>query len=458
MAAPCRERSRAPGEAWAEVVRRNVRGARGRSRALTEVEVPRSGPARRPAAPGPRRDAPDVRAARHPPSSRAAATTLPVSAFPPTAPGPRARAATRSAPSPGTSRCGSPTLCVQCNFCSMVCPHAAIRRRSSPRSSSRARPAGLPLGARDVRAPRSRASRYAVQVAPEDCTGCGLCIEVCPAKDRTQPAPQGARLESRSPPRRRPSARLRLLRVAPFGLPRRGPGRQALAALRCRSSSSRGPARAAARRRTSAPHAALRRPAPGGQRHGLLVDLRRQPPDHAVHGRTPTAAGPRGPTRSSRTTRSSGSGCAWRSTPGDAAPGLLARYAPRCRVADALVDALVERPRATTWRRAQRERVGARALVSADVTGGARARRGGRLRSCRRSVWIVGGDGWAYDIGYGGLDHVLASHADVNVLVLDTEVYSNTGGQQSKATPLGARRSSRRRARPSPRRTWASSR
>ena len=56
----------------------------------------------------------------------------------------------------------------------------------------------------------------------------------------------------------------------------------------------------------------------------------------------------------------------------------------------------------------------------------------------RRSVWIVGGDGWAYDIGSGGLDHVLASGHNVNVLVLDTEVYSNTGGQMSKATPLGA--------------------
>src|SRR5207344_311619 len=56
----------------------------------------------------------------------------------------------------------------------------------------------------------------------------------------------------------------------------------------------------------------------------------------------------------------------------------------------------------------------------------------------KKSVWLVGGDGWAYDIGYGGLDHVLADRRDVNVLVLDTEVYSNTGGQQSKATPLGA--------------------
>ncbi len=66
----------------------------------------------------------------------------------------------------------------------------------------------------------------------------------------------------------------------------------------------------------------------------------------------------------------------------------------------------------------------------------------GRRYLVRRSIWIVGGDGWAYDIGYGGLDHVLATASDVNVLVLDTEVYSNTGGQASKATPLGASRSS----------------
>ena len=73
-----------------------------------------------------------------------------------------------------------------------------------------------------------------------------------------------------------------------------------------------------------------------------------------------------------------------------------------------------------------------------------------------KSVWIVGGDGWAYDIGYGGLDHVLASGRNVNVLVLDTEVYSNTGGQASKSTPMGAvAPSSPRPARPCPRRTWA---
>ena len=73
----------------------------------------------------------------------------------------------------------------------------------------------------------------------------------------------------------------------------------------------------------------------------------------------------------------------------------------------------------------------------------------------RTSVWIVGGDGWAYDIGYGGLDHVLASGADVNVLVLDTEVYSNTGGQMSKATPRGAVAKFAAGGKPPPRRTSA---
>jgi pyruvate-ferredoxin/flavodoxin oxidoreductase len=72
----------------------------------------------------------------------------------------------------------------------------------------------------------------------------------------------------------------------------------------------------------------------------------------------------------------------------------------------------------------------------------------------RKSVWIVGGDGWAYDIGYGGLDHVLASGRNVNVLVMDTEVYSNTGGQMSKATP-GRRRQVRSGGQTQrPRKTW----
>ncbi|HEX3084518.1 MAG TPA: thiamine pyrophosphate-dependent enzyme, partial [Pyrinomonadaceae bacterium] len=88
---------------------------------------------------------------------------------------------------------------------------------------------------------------------------------------------------------------------------------------------------------------------------------------------------------------------------------------------------------------AQRERVKALREKLAGVNS-AEARRLDQLADylVKKSVWLVGGDGWAYDIGYGGLDHVLASHRNVNILVMDTEVYSNTGGQQSKATPLGA--------------------
>jgi pyruvate-ferredoxin/flavodoxin oxidoreductase len=89
--------------------------------------------------------------------------------------------------------------------------------------------------------------------------------------------------------------------------------------------------------------------------------------------------------------------------------------------------------------RAQRERVAALKARLADLPGAAAARLALLADYLvKKSVWIVGGDGWAYDIGYGGLDHVLSTTHDVNILVLDTEVYSNTGGQQSKATPLGA--------------------
>src|SRR4029079_10497689 len=89
--------------------------------------------------------------------------------------------------------------------------------------------------------------------------------------------------------------------------------------------------------------------------------------------------------------------------------------------------------------RSQRERVRALRQVLAALAA-PEARRLEALADylVKKSIWLVGGDGWAYELGYGGLDHILASQRDVNILVLDTEVYSNTGGQQSKATPLGA--------------------
>jgi pyruvate-ferredoxin/flavodoxin oxidoreductase len=121
-----------------------------------------------------------------------------------------------------------------------------------------------------------------------------------------------------------------------------------------------------------------------------------------------------------------------------AARGLVRQLAPQ--IGEALAGALLDADQSNEAGIAgQRERVGAlRRQLAAQPT--AEARRLETLADylVKKSVWLVGGDGWAYDIGYGGLDHVLANRRDVNILVLDTEVYSNTGGQQSKATPLGA--------------------
>jgi pyruvate-ferredoxin/flavodoxin oxidoreductase len=121
-----------------------------------------------------------------------------------------------------------------------------------------------------------------------------------------------------------------------------------------------------------------------------------------------------------------------------AARGLVQRLAPQ--IGDGLAEALLDADQSSeAGIAAQRDRVQTlRRHLAAQTSHEAR-----RLDTLadylvKKSVWLVGGDGWAYDIGYGGLDHVLANRRDVNVLVLDTEVYSNTGGQQSKATPLGA--------------------
>jgi len=128
----------------------------------------------------------------------------------------------------------------------------------------------------------------------------------------------------------------------------------------------------------------------------------------------------------------------WCSTSARAARALLERQSGR--IGDTLLGELLHADQSTeAGIRAQRERVLALRRALARLTT-PEARRLDTLADylVKKSVWVVGGDGWAYDIGYGGLDHILASQRDVNVLVLDTEVYSNTGGQQSKATPLGA--------------------
>ena len=284
-------------------------------------------------------------------------------------------------------------------------------------------------------------SRFTLQIYVEDCTGCGVCVENCPAHSPEDPAVKAINMKDRLAAPRRRAREHPLLRDAALGRSHAGELRQ-----RARRAVPRAAVRVLGRLRrlrrdavSQADVAAVRRPAADRQRHRVLVDLRRQPADHAVGRERATAAGRRGRTRCSRTTPSSVSGIAWPST---ARPRWRGRWPQKLapRIGEDLVTAILQAPQVTESDfRVQRQRVAALKTALAGATDPDAA----NLLALadflvRRSVWIVGGDGWAYDIDYGGLDHVLAAGKDVNILVLDTEVYSNTGGQASKATPLGA--------------------
>ena len=203
-----------------------------------------------------------------------------------------------------------------------------------------------------------------------------------------------------------------------------------------------------------AAHPALRRPGRHRQRHRLLVDLRRQPADHALRRRTRDGRGPAWSNSLFEDNAEFGLGFRLAVDKQNAVRQRAGRSSSRPARATSWSTALARAPTRSTEAgiAEQRERVGALKQKLA----GDQARREAhdllrrRRHLVKKSVWIVGGDGWAYDIGYGGLDHVLASGRNVNVLVLDTEVYSNTGGQMSKATPARRGGQVRRRRQAAP--------
>ena len=321
-----------------------------------------------------------------------------------------------------------------------MCPHAAIRLKLCDPDAL----AGVDLPSKTFRAKEHPGLLLTIQAAPDDCTGCGVCVDVCPAKSKSEVKHKALDMMALAPIAEQERTRWQtFLDVTPV------PARHA----RPRDHEGFADPRTAVRvlgrvrglRRDAVPEAAdatVRRPPDRRQRHRLLVDLRRQPADDALVDRTPTAAAPHGRTRCSRTTPSSASAFASRSTARSTKRSGCCSSSRRCCPA-------ISRPRSSQSIRVQRPttRPSPRnATVSHDSTprcatlDDPRARLLAAITGAlvRKSVWIVGGDGWAYDIGAGGLDHVLGSGRDVNVLVLDTEVYSNTGGQASKATPRGA--------------------
>jgi len=329
-------------------------------------------------------------------------------------------------------------ICIQCNMCALVCPHAAIRAKvydpaeleNAPSTFKSTRYKGLDF----------KNKAYTIQVAPEDCTGCNLCVNVCPAKDRTNPRHKAIDMHPQAPlreaERENYSFFLELPEIERSEVTRLDhKGSQFLEPLFEYSGACAGCG--------ETPYIKLLTQLFGDR----LLIANATGCTSIYGGNLPTTP---------YTVNRDGRGPAWSNSlfEDNAEFGLGFRLAVDNHLTaarkllelfgsmldDNLVQELLGADQSSELGiSAQRERVIAlrQRLAAIDAP---EARRLEALADylVRKSVWLVGGDGWAYDIGYGGLDHVLASGRNVNVLVLDTEVYSNTGGQQSKATPLGA--------------------
>ena len=426
------------GRRGAEVVKRNIVALDTALAQMKEVTIPVTTTTERVRAPVVRGKVPDFvdRVTRV--LLEGNGDLLPVSAFPPDGTWPT-----------GTSRFEKraiaqeiPTwneeLCVQCNFCSMICPHAAIQTKVYAPEALAGAPEGFKSIGQDIY-PTLEGMRYTVQIAPEDCTGCGLCIEVCPAKDRKQPSRKALMATPLDLHREQERAAFAFYETIPSAPLAGIEIEKRSAALRLPLFEFSGACAGCG----ETPYIRLLTQLYGDR----LVMANATGCSSIYGGNLPT---------SPYTTNAEGRGPAWANSlfEDNAEFGFGMRLSLDAQAARArslvavlshrLPDELAEGLLTSAghddaYIALQRSRVAAlQQMLARDPSPEARALRELAHHLVPRSLWIVGGDGWAYDIGFGGLDHVLASHRNVNVLVLDTEVYSNTGGQASKATPLGA--------------------
>ncbi len=331
-----------------------------------------------------------------------------------------------------------PDLCIQCGQCSIVCPHSVIRAKAYDGALLKEAPEGFPSAPINARGYPDK--RFTLQIAVEDCTGCGICIDHCPAHDPLDPGVKAINLSERLPLVETGRRDLAFFESLPehsreqvdLHLSR---GLQFVRPLFEFSGACAGCG--------ETPYLKLL-----SQLFGDRLQIANATGCTAIYG----ANLPSVPWRAG----SDGRGPAWANSlfEDNAEFGLGMRLAvdQQTAIARALVGALSDRigprlaadildasQRTDSEIVAQRGRVNAlrRALAGA-TDGPARDLLALAEYLVRRSLWIVGGDGWAYDIDSGGLDHVLAQNRNVNVIVLDTEGYSNTGGQSSKATSIGA--------------------
>jgi len=330
-------------------------------------------------------------------------------------------------------------LCTQCGKCVFVCPHSAIRARAFAAEAANGAPPTfkhVPAKSKDFPA----GTHISYQVAPEDCTGCGDCVEACPIHDKSNVSRRAVNMAAQAPLREPERDNYAFFLALPE-FDRSAvkhttiPGSMLLDPLFEYSGACAGCG--------ETPYIRL-----ATQLFGDRMLIANATGCSSIYGgNLPTTP---------YTVNGAGRGPAWSNSlfEDNAEFGLgmrlaadqLMGYAKQLvkelasEVGGDLAEAMInadQREEAGLYEQRRRVTLLLEKLVTSTHP------RAKELASVaewliRRSVWIIGGDGWAYDIGYGGLDHVLALSYDLNILVLDTEVYSNTGGQTSKATPIGA--------------------
>jgi len=330
-----------------------------------------------------------------------------------------------------------PSICIQCGKCSSICPHAVIRGKVYDAALLSKAP--KTFKSTDAKWKEFTGMKYTVQVSPEDCTGCSLCVQVCPAKDKKNPEKKALGMQPQPPLREAESGNWNFF----LSLPNMDRNKlkvnhvkdiQLLEPLFEFSGACAGCG--------ETPYIKLI-----SQLFGDRMIVANATGCSSIYGgnlpTTPYAV------------NQDGRGPAWSNSlfEDNAEFGMGFRLAEdkkkdfasellKALSADlgGLVDGLLSADQSNeTGINQQRGRVAELKKKLAGIKKPEAALLAAVADSLvKKSIWIVGGDGWAYDIGYGGLDHVIASGRNVNILVLDTEVYSNTGGQMSKATPRGA--------------------
>jgi pyruvate-ferredoxin/flavodoxin oxidoreductase len=338
-----------------------------------------------------------------------------------------------------------PDVCVQCGKCVMVCPHGVIRGKAYDANQLEGAPASFKFT--DARDKDFAGEKFTIQVAPEDCTGCGICVDVCPAKNKSMPSRKAINMEPQL------SLREQEKENWDFFLSLPNPDRRQLKLGQIRQQQMQEPLfefSGACAGCGETPYLKL-----VTQLFGDRTLVANATGCSSIYGgNLPTTPW---------TKNADGRGPAWSNSlfEDNAEFGLgfrisidkHAQFAAELlqklssEIGDNLVAAILkadQKSEADIWE--QRERVELLkqklqqivAQESSPITNDAKQLLSLADYLVKKSVWIIGGDGWAYDIGFGGLDHVIASGRNVNILVMDTEVYSNTGGQSSKATPRGA--------------------